>query len=111
MGAAASVPASDDEAASLMREHVVVWECQSDEGYRAYEDSVALVMERALPTRAPCSWHTHGFAYELDWATFSQVNCQTKKSRPVRRTVHGHPTRCTHSQHPSCPPSPLIRSW
>ena len=73
-----------------IRRRDIVWECESDGGWVAYEEALAVKLERALSASKRATTWQHGtFTYRVDWARMVQVNTSTNKERAIRRTESG----------------------
>ena len=99
MGCTGSKPTPlADPMTDAVRKRIVVWECESDQGWSQYAEEVALQMERALRAGSrPVTWQFTVHSYRLDWVKMQQVNTSTGMARAVRRTEAGAQT------HPCAP--------
>ena len=84
----ARVPGGADPTDAIRRRDIV-WECESDHGWLAYEEALAVKLERALSAKSTPTWQHGTFTYRVDWARMVQVNTSTNKERAIRRTESG----------------------
>jgi len=86
--------------------HKVVWQCQTDDGWAAFEDEICNKIEAAFGPKMEVTFKTkHEFkgimgrtvssdlnTYRIDWASLEQVNVKTNKRRAIRRLGDSSPT-------------------